>query len=138
VILSYASANARSSARARVARTVSGNANASLHLVHTDGSTLYEEGQASGSLPGAVSARLDIGATFTGHFVFDTHSGAVIGHGSASPSQGRYPYESFAGTVELTGGTSRYSHAHGSLRFYGVLNRKDDAVQMETRGTLTY
>jgi hypothetical protein len=138
VILSYAPASARSPVRARAARAVSGNDNASLHLVHTDGSTLYEKGQASGSLPGAVTARFDIEATFSGPFVFYTHYGAIIGHGSATPQHGRYPYVSFSGTAEITGGTSRYRHVHGSVGFYGVLNRKNDAVQMQTRGTLTY
>jgi hypothetical protein len=138
VILSYAPADARSLAHASAARAVSGNDNATLHLVHVDGSMLYEEGRASGSLPGAVRAWLHLGATFTGRFVFYTHSGAIIGHGAGTPHQGRYPYESFSGTAEITGGTSRYSHIHGSLGFYGVLNRNGDAIQMQTRGTLAY
>jgi hypothetical protein len=138
VILSHAPADARNPAHARAARALSGNDNATLHLVHADGSTLYEEGRASGSLPGAVRAWFKLGATFTGHFIFYTHSGAIIGHGSATPHQGRYPYESFSGTAEIRDGTSRYRHVHGSLGFYGVFNRNGDAVQMQTRGTLAY
>jgi hypothetical protein len=137
VILSHARADARNPGHARAARALSGNDNATLHLVHADGSTLYEEGRASGSLLGAVRAWFDLGATFTGRFVFYTRSGAVMGHGSAEP-HGRYPYESFSGTAEITGGTSRYTHVHGRLGFYGVLNRRGDAVQMQTRGTLAY
>jgi hypothetical protein len=138
VILSSAPADAKSRGYASAARSLSGNDNATLHLVHADGSTLYEEGRASGSLPGTVHTRLDIGATFHGWFVFYTHSGEIIGEGSAEPHEGRYPYESFSGSAEITGGTSRYAHAHGRLGFYGVLNRNGDAVQFQTRGTLAY
>jgi hypothetical protein len=138
VILSHAPADARNPGHARAARALSGNDNATLHLVHADGSTLYEEGQASGSLPGAVRAWLHIGATFTGPFVFYTRSGAIMGHGSGEPHEGRYPYESFSGTAEITGGTSRYTHVHGRLGFFGVFNRNGDAVQLQTRGTLAY
>jgi len=138
VILGSAAVGAKGLAHAGAARALSGDDDAILHLVHVDGSTLYEEGRASGSLPGAVHAWLDIGATFTGRFVFYTRSGELIGRGSATPHQGRYPYESFSGSAEITGGTSRYTHVRGRLGFYGVLNRKGDAVQLQTRGTLAY
>jgi hypothetical protein len=137
VILNSAPADAIL-ARAYAARLLSGNDNATMRLVHADGSMLYEEGRASGSLPGAVHAWLDIGAAFTGRFVFYTRSGELIGHGSATPHQGHFPYESFSGSAEITGGTSRYTHAHGRLGFYGVLDRNGDAVQLQTRGTLAY
>ncbi len=138
VILTYASAGAKSQAHTRIARVVSGNANATLRLVHANGSTLYEEGRAGGSLPGTVHAWLHIGATFAGRFVFYTRSGAISGHGSAKSHQGRYPYVSFSGTANITSGTHRYIHVRGSLGFYGVLNRNSSSVQMQTRGTLTY
>jgi hypothetical protein len=137
--LRYAAADARNPARARDAHTLSGNDNAALHLVHDNGSTLYEEGWASGSLPGAVHAWLHIGvANLGGHFVFYTRSGAISGHGSAKSHKGLYPYVSFSGTADITGGTNRYSHVHGNLGFYGVLNRESSAVKLQTRGTLTY
>jgi hypothetical protein len=138
VILSYASADARNPAHAHAARTVSGNDNAALHLVHDNGSTLYEEGRASGSLPGTVHAWLHVGATFYGHFVFYGRPGAIIGQGSAKSHQGHYPYVSFSGIANITGGTRRYIHVRGKLGFYGVLNRESSAVQMQTRGSLTY
>jgi hypothetical protein len=117
---------------------VGGNDNATLHLAHANGSTLYEEGHASGSLPGTMHAWLDIGAKFAGRFVFYTRSGTISGQGSAKSHQGRYPYVSFSGIADITGGTHRYIHADGSLGFYGVLNRESDLVQFQTRGTLTY
>jgi hypothetical protein len=138
VILHYASADAKSPAHASAAHVLSGNDDATLHLVHANGSTLYEEGRASGALPGTVHARLHIGANFTGRFVFYTRSGALSGHGSAKSHQGRYPYVSFSGTADITSGTHRYIYVRGSLGFYGVLNRNSSAIQMQTRGTLTY
>jgi hypothetical protein len=138
VILSYAPADAKNPAHAHAAHVLSGNENTALHLVHANGSTLYEEGRASGSLPGTVHAWLHIGATFVGRFVFYTRSGAISGHGSAKSHQGRYPYVSFSGTANITSGTHRYIHVRGSLGFYGVMNRDSSAVQMQTRGTLTY
>jgi hypothetical protein len=137
-ILSYAPADAKNPAHAYAAHVLSGNDNATLHLVHANGSTLYEEGRASGSLPGAVHAWLHVGAYFAGHFVFYTRSGAISGDGSAKSHQGRYPYVSFSGTANITSGTHRYIHVRGSLGFYGVLNRNNSSVQMQTRGTLTY
>lgn len=136
VILSYAPADAKSPAR--TAHVLSGNDNATLHLVHANGSILYEEGRASGSLPGTVHAWLHIGAYFAGHFVFYIRSGAINGHGSAKSHSGHYPYVSFSGTADITGGTGRYRNAGGRLGFYGVLNRESSTVQMQTRGTLTY
>jgi hypothetical protein len=138
VILNYASADAKNQPHASAARVASGNDNATLHLVHANGSTLYEEGQANGSLPGTMHAWLDIGAKFAGRFVFYTRSGTISGDGSANWHQGRYPYVSFSGTADITSGTHRYIHADGNLGFYGVLNRESDVVQFQTRGTLTY
>jgi hypothetical protein len=138
VILNYASADAKNQAHAHAARVASGNDNATLHLVHANGSTLYEEGKANGSLPGVMHAWLDIGAKFAGRFVFYTRSGAISGQGSANWHQGRYPYVSFSGIADITSGTHHYIHTHGSLGFYGVLNRESDVVQFQTRGTLTY
>jgi hypothetical protein len=138
LILNYASADAKNQARARTAHVASGDDNATLHLVHANGSTLYEEGQASGSLPGSMHAWLHIGAYFAGRFVFYTGSGTISGGGSAKSHQGHYPYVSFSGIADITSGTHRYERARGSLGFYGVLNRESDAVQFQTRGTLTY
>jgi hypothetical protein len=133
-----AGADSKDPPHARATSALSLNENASLHVVHASGSTLYEEGRGSGSLAGTMRAWLVIGATYTGHFVFTTHHGEITGRGSAQPSQGAYPYESFSGSASITGGTGRYRHAHGRLGFYGALNRKTDAVQFQTRGTLSY
>jgi hypothetical protein len=107
-----------------------------MHLVHASGSTLYEEGQAHGALSGNVRAQLHVGAAFNGTFVFSTHGGEIEGHGSAQPHSAGGPIESFAGADEITGGSGRYAHAHGSGRISGTFNRRTYAVVLQTSGTM--
>src|ERR1039458_4853579 len=51
---------ASGAARARAARTISGADSAHLHLLHQDESLLFEEGKATGVLPGRMSAQLTV------------------------------------------------------------------------------
>jgi hypothetical protein len=104
--------------------------------VRASGSTLYEEGQAHGALSGNVRARLHVGATFSGSFVFSTREGEIEGRGSAQPSSAAGPIESFAGADHITGGSGRYAHAHGSGRLSGTFNRRTYAVVLQTSGTM--
>jgi hypothetical protein len=109
-----------------------------LHLVRTSGSLLIEEGTASGSLPGTVKGRFNVGATVTGWFtIYPRSGGAISGHGVGVPSKpGKYT--SFAGTMSVGSGTGHYSRAHGSGGFYGVVNREDWKVVFQTSATLLY
>ena len=43
-----------------------------------------------------------------------------------------------AGSLKVTGGTGRYKHAHGSGGLYGAINRKTDALTVQTTGKLSY
>jgi hypothetical protein len=78
-----------------------------------------------------------VGATFTGSFTIYTHGGSIRGHGSANP-HGSGVYESFAGSLVATGGTGRYTHAHGRAGLYGTFNRNNYALLVQTTGTLLY
>jgi hypothetical protein len=126
------------SGRARASKALNANERANLHLVRASGSTLYEEGQASGTLSGRVRAQLHVGAAFTGTLVVYTREGEVKARGQAQPRSGRYPWESFTGTATITGGTHRYVHAHSSGTFSGAFNRKTYAVMLQTRGRLYF
>jgi hypothetical protein len=43
-----------------------------------------------------------------------------------------------ARALTITHGTGRYGRAHGHGGFYGVINRANDAVTVQTTGTLAY
>jgi hypothetical protein len=132
-----ASASAGSPRHAVAARSRSGNANAKLHWVRSQGSNLVEEGSVSGGISGHMRAVLRVGATFSGSFTFYTRGGQIRGHGSATP-HGAGRYQSFAGSDVVTGGTGTYAHAHGHGHMYGTFDRKSYAVQIQTRGSISY
>jgi hypothetical protein len=110
---------------------------AHLHYVSSSGSLLLDEGKASGTLPGSMRVRLDLGTTFTGTFTIYASGGSIPGRGSAAP-HGSGTYESFAGTLTVTGGTGRYAHAHGRGGLYGTFDRDNYALVIKTTGSLTY
>jgi hypothetical protein len=122
---------------ARTARVLKASDTAHLHYVSASGSILQEEGKATGSLPGSMHVRLDLGTTFTGTFKIYAAGGSIEGHGTAKP-HGSGLYESFAGTLTVTHGTGRYAHAHGKGGLYGTFNRNSYALVVKTTGSLTY
>jgi hypothetical protein len=132
-----APAGARSVARARAAHTLHGTETGRLHLVSASGSQLTEEGSASGPLPGRMRAHLNLGPTFSGTVTIYAAGGSITGHGHATP-RGSGRYQSFAGTLEVTGGTGRYAHAHGHAGFYGTFDRRTDALVIQTTGQFSY
>jgi hypothetical protein len=126
-----------SSAMAYAAHRLSATDTGHLHLVRASGSLLYEEGSASGGIPGHMKAAMNVGATFTGSFTIYTRAGTIKGHGTATP-RGSGRYESFSGTLRVTGGSARYAHARGSAGLYGTFDRKTYAFVIQTTGKLTY
>jgi hypothetical protein len=109
-----------------------------LHLVRTSGSLLIEEGTASGSLPGKVKGRFNVGASVTGQFtIYPSSGGSINGRGVGVPSRPA-KYTSFSGTMSVSSGTGRYSRGHGSGGFYGVVNRESWNVVFQTNATLIY
>jgi hypothetical protein len=110
---------------------------AHLHYVSASGSLLYEEGQASGTLPGTMRVHLDVGAVFRGSFTIRTRAGTITGRGVATP-HGSGAYESFAGSLVITGGSGRYAQAHGRAGLYGTFSRSDYRLLVQTTGTLLY
>ena len=103
----------------------------------SEGSLLLEEGSVSGALPGRMRAHMNVGATFSGSFVLYTSGGSIKGHGVAKPT-GSGRYESFRGSLTVTGGTGRYVHAHGQAGLYGVFDRKTYGLTVQTTGRLSY
>ena len=122
---------------ARTAHALKASDTAHLRYLSASGSLLLEEGQTTGTLPGKMRAHVDVGSTFTGNFTTYTRYGTIIGHGTATP-HGSGIYESFSGTLVVTGGSGRYAHAHGTAGLYGTFNRRNYAFVVQTTGTLLY
>ena len=123
-----------SSARVRVLRATD---RATLHYVSSTVNVFYETGRASGTLPGWMRVHMRLGATFSGSYVIQTAGGSIRGKGSAIP-HGSGTYESFAGTIAVTGGTGRFRHAHGRTQVYGTFNRINNQLELQTTGKLYY
>jgi len=123
--------------QAHAARTLRATDTAKLHYVSAAGSELLEQGKATGTLPGSMRALVEIGATIGGSFTFYLQDGTLKGHGVATP-HGAGVYESFAGTVTITGGTGRFVHAHGHTGLYGTFDRNTYALTIQTTGTFSY
>jgi hypothetical protein len=123
--------------RAHAARSLRASDTAHLRYVSASGSLLFEAGRATGTLPGAMRVHFDVGAILSGSFTIDTRGGTIKGHGSAKP-HGSGEYESFAGSLTVTGGSGEYAHAHGTAGLYGTFDRETYALLVQTTGTLSY
>jgi len=110
---------------------------AKLHYVGAVGEEVYETGGASGTLPGGIRVHMIFASTFSGSFAIYTGGGRIDGHGRATP-HGESVYESFAGTLVVTGGTGRYRRAHGVARLYGTFDRENYALTIQTAGSLQF
>ncbi len=126
-----------SPAPARSAGVVKATDTAKLHYIKHSGSQLLEEGTAQGTLPGKMRAHCNLGATFIASFTIYTNRGNINGHGTATPHDTGL-YESFAGTLIVTGGTGLYTHAHGHAGLYGTFDRRTYALTVQTTGSLSY
>jgi hypothetical protein len=122
---------------AHTARALKATDTAKLRYVSASGSLLLEEGKATGTLPGKMRASVNVGATISGSFTIDTKGGTIKGHGEATP-HGAGVYESFAGSITVTGGSGRYAHAHGHTGLYGTFDRNTYALTIQTTGTFSY
>jgi hypothetical protein len=119
------------------ARTVGVNDTGRLRLLKAFGSVLLEEGHATGTLPGQTRVRLTVGGSVTASFWIRAAGGTIYGTGGATlHSSGRYA--SFGGWLRVSRGSGRYAHARGSGRLYGAIDRRTDALTVQTVGTLRY
>ncbi|HEX3517810.1 MAG TPA: hypothetical protein VHT29_02125 [Solirubrobacteraceae bacterium] len=122
---------------AHFARALRATDTAYLHRIKRPGSGLIEEGTAHGNLPGTMHADLYLGGTFTATFTIYLHGGTITGNGKAAP-HGTGIYESFAGTLTVTGGSGIYKNASGRAGLYGTFNRRTYALVVQTTGALSY
>lgn len=133
-----ATATASDEPIAQAAKTINVSERASLHLVRKSGSTLWQAGTATGTLPGTVSTRFKVTLTsVTGTLKITTRGGTVTLSASGKPRSGGTNAR-FGGTMRVTGGTGRYSGASGSANFEGVVNRRTWATSVSASGRLSY
>jgi len=124
---------------AHTARALNITDTAHLHFVReTASSLLIDEGKATGGLPGVVKVEFEVSATVKASFKLSSRYGELIGSGFAKPHSSGTEYTSFAGTLTITHGTGRYVRAHGHGGFYGTIERGNDAVTVQTTGSLAY
>ena len=127
------------SPRARVAKTIQVSDTGRLRLANPNGagSTLVEEGKATGTLPGSVRASLTIGtSTVQVTFTLYLHGGTITGHGTAKFNAGQNEYASFGGSVAVNHGGGHYAHASGTGKVYGSINRNTDNATVQVVGQL--
>lgn len=121
---------------AHAARTIALNDTAHLHRTSSHGFNLYESGQATGSLGGALSLHLVIASLkrVTASLTVHPSGGAVYGSASGS-YRNNGATASFSGTMTITGGSGAYSGAHGGgLSFSGTIARINDAATVRVSG----
>jgi hypothetical protein len=128
------------SASSASAATLNVRDESNLRFVKSSGSTLIDEGHATGTIPGKVRARFvyngnpNVSAQIT---IYGAH-GTIQVRASGWLSSPTNPNPSFSGTLTITGGSGRYSHAHGSGKMYGVFHRRSYGLIVQTLGTLHY
>jgi hypothetical protein len=130
----------REVSRSRAAHVLNVTDEGHLHLVEREssGSTLVEQGPVTGQFPCSVKAWFTIDASIVASVVIYPRDGGTIKGRVTATIHGSGVYESFAGSLVVTSGTGRYTHAHGRAGFYGVFNRQTYATKVQIAGRLTY
>jgi hypothetical protein len=139
VALLAPSATAQAGPSARVAGTLAFNINSNLRLVGHPGHILNERGTFTGSQSGTIEVRFVSVTSTSGEATFTAYSskgGSVSGRtATRGHVVGSTAY--FTGTMTITGGTGRWSHASGrNLRFSGSVDRRDFHATTQMQGTI--
>lgn len=111
-----------------------------VHYVKSSGSTIIDEGRASGTVPGWVKVGFAYSGepTVAARFTITGRYGSISAHATARLSNPSSASPSFRGTVTITGGTGRYLHAHGRGELYGVFYRRSYDLTVQAIGRLAY
>jgi hypothetical protein len=139
LMLAWASPADGTGSRAIASRTFSLSESGHLHLTSHHAFTLNEQGSVSGTISGTIYIHLHVVSTnrVTAEVNIYPSGGSLTGYASASyhPSGA---VASFNGTMSITRGSGRYSHAHGSgLGFTGTIQRTNDAVTVHVNGRMS-
>jgi hypothetical protein len=126
--------------RARAARTINVKDEAKLHFVKSSGSTLIDEGNATGTIPGKVRIVFTYNGSpnVSSQLTIYGSGGSLHVRASGKLSSPTNPKPSFKGSLTVTGGTGRYAHAGGTGTLYGVFNRRTYAMVVQAQGPVHY
>ncbi|MGH2903943.1 MAG: hypothetical protein ACRDK7_10215 [Solirubrobacteraceae bacterium] len=109
-----------------------------LHYVSDNATQIIDEGHVSGTIPGEGRVQFtyngspNVSARFTIH---GAH-GSISGEARAKLSNPSTLTPSFSGDLTITGGSGRYTHAHGRGKLYGVFHRHGYGLIMQAIGEL--
>jgi hypothetical protein len=129
------------SPHAKAARTLKLNDTANLSLANKKGFELKENGNAKGSLNGQISIQLKV---ISGRMISALIQVYPSGGSLKASARGAYQVKTstsatFSGTLNITGGSGRYSKAKGSgLSFSGTVHRPSDSVSVRVSGNMSY
>ncbi|MGH2881065.1 MAG: hypothetical protein ACRDK4_15830 [Solirubrobacteraceae bacterium] len=126
---------------AKAAGSLNLSDSASLKLHDHKGVELKEEGTAHGNLPGKIYIQLRLASarSVTAKIQVYPSGGSVAASASATYRVVTSSSASFAGTLNITGGSGRYSKAKGShLSFTGTVHRPSDSVSVHVSGKMSY
>jgi hypothetical protein len=135
-----ATSPAAPTSQAHAAHTLSVKDEGNLHFVKSSGSTLIDEGHATGTIPATVKIHFVYNGNpnVSSHITIYSPHGTIVLSATGRLSSPTNPNPSFSGNFTITGGSSRYAHAHGGGKLYGVFHRRSYGMLVQTRGTLTY
>lgn len=126
---------------AKAANTMSLSDSANLHLNNHKGVELKESGSAKGNLPGSIYIQLRLASSrsVTAKIQVYPSGGSISASASANYRVVTSSSASFSGTLNITGGSGRYSNAKGShLSFSGTVHRPSDSVSVHVSGKMSY
>jgi hypothetical protein len=125
---------------AHAARVLNVKDEGRLRYVKSSGEVIIDEGHASGSFPGSVKVRFLYNGepTVSARFTISGPGGSIFAHGTGRLSSPTSAAPSFHGSFTVTGGSGRYTHAHGNGALYGVYYRRSYALTVQASGKLPY
>jgi hypothetical protein len=126
---------------AKAASTLNLNDSANLVQNNKKGTELKESGNAKGTLGGRIYIQLRLASqkTVTAKIQVYPSGGSLNATASATYRLVTSSNASFSGTMNITGGSGRYSKAKGSkLSFSGSVHRPSNSVSVRVSGKVSY